>query len=257
VSGSRLDGRVAVVTGAGSRQGIGFAVARRFLDLGADVFLHRLGGGDREECEPDALVADLPAEGRGRVETFQGDLADPAVPERLIETAWGSFEHVDVLVLNHARSVDQGLEELTPTELDLSFQVNARASLLLIKEWAARHDDERRGGRVIYMTSGQHLGPMTGELPYAASKGALLQLLPSLAAHLAPRRITVNAVNPGPTDTGWASPEIRARVLERMPFGRWGRPDDAAKVVSWLASDDAEWVTGQVINSEGGFGRYG
>ena len=110
---------------------------------------------------------------------------------------------------------------------------------------------------MIYMTSGQHLGPMTGELPYAASKGALLQLLPSLAAHLAPRRITVNAVNPGPTDTGWASPEIRARVLERMPFGRWGRPDDAAKVVSWLASDDAEWVTGQVINSEGGFGRYG
>jgi 3-oxoacyl-[acyl-carrier protein] reductase len=78
----------------------------------------------------------------------------------------------------------------------------------------------------------------------------------SLSDHLAPRGITVNAVNPGPTDTGWPSGEVRARVEAAMPRGRWGAPDDAARLVAWLASEESAWVTGQVIDSDGGF-RYG
>lgn len=82
------------------------------------------------------------------------------------------------------------------------------------------------------------------------------QLTASLADHLAPRGITVNAVNPGPTATGWPTPEVQEKVRRAMPMGCWGEPDDAARLIAWLASEDAGWVTGQVIDSDGGF-RYG
>jgi 3-oxoacyl-[acyl-carrier protein] reductase len=121
-----------------------------------------------------------------------------------------------------------------------------------VKAFAARHDDARPGGRVVLMTSGQHLGPMPGELAYIASKGALHQVTRSLAAHLAARGITVNTVNPGATDTGWATPAVHEAVLAHAPLGRWGTPDDAARLIAWLATDDARWITGQVIDSTGG-----
>lgn len=162
--------------------------------------------------------------------------------------------HVDALVANHARSSGLALEDLTAGELDLTFAVNTRATLLLVRAFAAQHD-EREGGRIVLFTSGQHLGPMPAELPYVASKGSLHQLTPSLADHLSGRGITVNCVNPGPTDTGYLDRETIASVLERFPAGRWGSPDDAARLVAWLLSDDARWITGQVLNSEGGFRR--
>jgi len=96
---------------------------------------------------------------------------------------------------------------------------------------------------------------MPGEVAYAASKGALVAIVATLSHELADRGITVNVVNPGPTDTGWAGPELIDFVNERMPAKRWGRPDDAARLISWLCTDDAAWITGQVINSEGGFRR--
>ncbi|MFI4878517.1 MAG: SDR family oxidoreductase, partial [Steroidobacterales bacterium] len=110
-------------------------------------------------------------------------------------------------------------------------------------------------GRVVLFTSGQHLGPMASELPYAISKGAVHQMTWSLADALAERRITVNAINPGPVDTGWASDADRERLRNAFPLGRWGTPDDIAAVVSWLAGVDSAWITGQVINAEGGFRR--
>ena len=113
----------------------------------------------------------------------------------------------------------------------------------------------RPPGRVVLFTSGQHLGPMASELPYAISKGAIHQMTLSLADALAERGITVNAVNPGPTDTGWATPDLTERVGRSLPRGSWGSPDEAAAVVAWLVSDGAASVTGQVINAEGGFRR--
>jgi NAD(P)-dependent dehydrogenase (short-subunit alcohol dehydrogenase family) len=105
------------------------------------------------------------------------------------------------------------------------------------------------------MTSGQHLGPMKSEVAYAASKGAIHQVTLTLSDELIDRGITVNTVNPGPTDTGWIPEDWDPRA--RNPLGRWGQPDDAARLIAWLCSDEAEWVTGQVINSEGGFRRWG
>lgn len=96
---------------------------------------------------------------------------------------------------------------------------------------------------------------MADELPYAISKGAVHQMTVSLADALAPRSITVNAINPGPVDTGWPDDRLRERLRSAFPTGRWGRPEDIAPLVSWLASAQSGWITGQIVNAEGGFRR--
>jgi 3-oxoacyl-[acyl-carrier protein] reductase len=269
--GGPLAGRGALVTGVSRRAGIGYAIVRRLRELGAHVYVHGFEPHDGEavktasraprgrspqEGEPHdgeavktaALAAELGAVAHG-----EHDFADPDAPAACVDDAAAAVGHVDILVANHAMSCDQDLEQLEAAAIDATLAVNVRASLLLTKAFAARHDDSRPGGRVILFTSGQNLEPMTRELPYAASKGALFAITASLAAHLAPRGILVNAINPGPTDTGWATPELTRHELRRLPLGRWGSPDDAARLVGWLATDDAAWITGQVLTSDGGF----
>jgi 3-oxoacyl-[acyl-carrier protein] reductase len=126
-----------------------------------------------------------------------------------------------------------------------------RASLLLVREFAAQFEGDRGG--VVLLTSGAHLGPMSREVAYAVSKGALAVATRTLADDLAGRGIRVNCVNPGPTDTGWGLAELDPAAA--MPFGRWGEPDDAARLIAWLCGDEGGWVTGQVLDSEGGFRR--
>ena len=264
-AGRPLAGRVALVTGVSRRVGIGPAVARRLAALGAGLFVTSWTAHDREQpwgADPgglDAVLAELgggDAPGVGRVEHLEADFQDPEAPDRVMAAAVEAFGHVDILVCNHARSSAGGLGELTAAELDATLAVNTRAVLLLVQAFAARHDG-RPGGRVVLFSSGQHLGPMPGELAYAASKGALVEVTASLADALADRGITVNTINPGPTDTDYVDQATRERVARRFPAGRWGAPDDAARLVAWLCTDDAAWVTGQVINSEGGFRRFG
>lgn len=252
-----LRDRVALVTGCSRRIGIGFATAGRLASLGADLFIHSYSpydaqqpwGGDPQGIP--ALLAELRSHGV-RVENIEANLIDPAAPRRVMNAALEAFRHVDILIANHAYSTMGALEDLTAEEIDRHLLVNVRATMLLIQAFAAQHNDSRPGGRVVMMTSGQHLGPMPGELAYIASKGALHPLGMSLSAYLAPRGITVNVVNPGATDTGYASPELHAEVVKLEPQGRWGEPEDAARLIGWLCTDDARWVTGQVINSTGG-----
>jgi 3-oxoacyl-[acyl-carrier protein] reductase len=255
-----LDGRVALVTGVSRRAGIGFAIASRLAAAGARLFVHhhvphdaeRPWGADRIE----AVLGELRA--ATAVADAGGDLAGPGAPERLLAAAVEAFGHVDILVCNHASSgPDGGVGALDAGMLDAHWAINARSSLLLVQAFAQAHDDRRPGGRVVLMTSGQHLGPMRGEIAYAASKGALAEITATLADELADRGITVNCVNPGPVDTGWATPELTAAVADRLPAGRWGEPDDAARLIAWLVGDDGRWMTGQVLNSEGGFRRAG
>jgi len=93
---------------------------------------------------------------------------------------------------------------------------------------------------------------MPEDLAYVASKGALHQLTASLVAHLAPRGITINTIDPGPTDTGWSTAGVYKAVLKASLQGRWGQPDDAVRMIAWLATDDAQWITGQAIDSRDG-----
>ncbi len=186
---------------------------------------------------------------------IEADFSRPETPGQVIDHAVDRFGAVDVLVVNHAMSAPGSLAEVTCAELDRAWAVNARATVLLVQAYAARHDDARPDGRVVLFTSGQHLGPMASELPYAISKGAVHQMTASLADALAARSITVNAINPGPVDTGWPETALRERLGAAFPGGRWGRPENIAQVVASVISRDFAWVTGQVIDAEGGFRR--
>ncbi len=247
------------MTGVSRRIGIGFAVAQRLLADGASVFVHSWSAHDEAQpwgADDDGIDALIRSLGHSdRVGHLEADFAEPDTPAQVVAAAHERFGGVDIVVANHARSSQQTLETVTAAELDLSWAVNARATLLLVQAFAAHHDDARPGGRVLLFTSGQHLAPMADTLPYSVSKGAIHQMTRSLADHLADRQITVNAINPGPTDTGWADPGRNEAVARAMPFGRWGAPTDAANLVGFLASDDGAWITGQVIDSEGGFRR--
>ena len=256
-----LSGRVAVVTGVSRRAGIGFAIARDLLLAGARVLLHSWTPHDAAQpwgSDPEGIAGVVRALGNptDSLEHIEVDFTTVAGPARVIDRAIAVFGHVDILVANHARSSYQTLSDVTADELDACWAVNARASVLLTQAYAAQHDDTRPGGRVILFTSGQHLAPMAQEIPYAMSKGALHQMTLTLADALADRGITVNAINPGPTDTGWADAELTRSVRGALPGGRWGSPNDAARLACWLASDAGAWITGQVINSEGGFRRW-
>jgi 3-oxoacyl-[acyl-carrier protein] reductase len=259
-----LRGRVALVTGVSRRAGIGYAVARRLAALGASLFLHHYAPHDRDQPWGDdpggaeAVVAGVRsalAAADASVGHMELDLALPEAPAQLIDAAAEAYGHLDILVCNHARSGDSPLGTLDAALLDAHWAVNTRSTILLTQAFAARHDG-RPGGRVIFMTSGQDLGPMTGEVAYAASKGALASITKTLADQLADQQITLNAVNPGPVDTGYASPEAYEAVRRHSPQHRWGVPDDPARLIAWLVTDDASWITGQVINSEGGFRRW-
>jgi 3-oxoacyl-[acyl-carrier protein] reductase len=253
-----LAGRVALVTGASRRSAIGAALVRRLAGDGAAVLVHSWAAADGDRADvggTEQLVDELRAAG-GSLVHVSADLADPGAPARLVTAARESFGRLDILVANHARSTRQSLEELTAAELDLTYAVNTRATLLLVQEYAARYEPGP-GGRVVLFTSGQYHGVMPGELPYIASKAALRELTPTLAAHLAARGITVNCVNPGPNDTGYADEAAWAWVAERNPGGRASTPQDTARLVGWLVSDEAAWVTGQVIASDGGWSTLG
>ena len=242
----------ALVTGVSRRQGIGYAIVRRLQERGAHVFVQGWTPHDAAQpwgAEPGGTATVAAELG---VPFLEADFADPEAPARLVEAAGAALGHLDALVVNHARSGSGRLADVTAAELDAFLHENVRASLLLVREFAAQHDG-RPGGRVVLFTSGQHLSPMPTELAYAVSKGALQQATRTLAAELAGRKITVNCVQPGPTDTGWGLAEHDPAPA--MPLGRWGEPDDAARLVAWLCSDDARWITGQTIDSEGGFRR--
>ncbi|MDO5627230.1 MAG: SDR family oxidoreductase [Mobilicoccus sp.] len=260
-NGARQD-RVALVTGVSRRNGIGYAVARRLAAQGAHLVLthHR----PHDEQQPwggddiDAVVAGVREACRGdqRVIDVSVDLAEPDAPERVMARAVEEFAHVDVLICNHARSGGDGpLGTLTAEMLDAHWAANTRSSLLLAQAFAAQHDG-RPGGRVVFMTSGQGQGPMPGEIAYAAAKAALAGVTLTVADQLADAGITVNCVNPGPVDTGYTTPELTEQLKPMFPFGRIGEPDDPARLIAWLVSDDGRWMTGQVLNTEGGFARW-
>jgi 3-oxoacyl-[acyl-carrier protein] reductase len=131
--------------------------------------------------------------------------------------------------------------------------VNIRGSSILSMEFAKQFEQNLKGqipGRIIFLVS---KGPDPNNLAYIATKGALIALTEPLSVALAPLGITVNCVDPGPTDTGWMNDDIKTYLQPLFPMGRIGLPKDTANVISLLSSDEAQWITGQFIRSEGGF----
>jgi 3-oxoacyl-[acyl-carrier protein] reductase len=246
----------AVVTGASRKAGIGAAVARALAGAGCDVLITYFGAFDAAQpwgsCADDVgeLLAELRAKGV-RAVGLELDLSHSNAVETLFSHVQKTLGDVQILINNAAYSTQEDLEGLSAESLDRHYAVNVRANALLCQAFIKQF----RGpwGRIVNLTSGQGLGPMPDELAYAASKGAVEALTTSLSPTLAARNITVNAVDPGPTDTGWMTPELRAELAAASPQGRVGLPEDAARLIAFLASEEAGWVTGQIIRSRGGF----
>ncbi len=249
--------RTALVTGVSRRAGIGFAICRRLLADGVVVVGHGWARHDAEQPWGGDAIDELVAElhDLGDFHHLEGDLARPDEPTETVRRAHELVGPLDGLVANHARSATGTLAEIAAAELDACWAVNVRATVLLVQAFAAQHRTSYPG-RVVLFISGQHLAPMASEIPYAVSKGAIQQMTLTLSDALIDAGITVNAVNPGPVDTGWASPELAEQVGRSLPRGRWTTPAEVADVVAWLTSPDAALITGQTINTEAGFRRW-
>ncbi|MFG3438473.1 SDR family oxidoreductase [Nonomuraea sp. NPDC047897] len=259
-----LDGKVALVTG-GSR-GIGRAIAERLGRDGAVVAVAYA----RDEVAAKDVVARIEGSG-GRAFAIRAELgghgdavalwdafdaaAAAYAPTGGADLGGADIGGVDIIVNNAAIATSSDLDGLTEAEFDQVFAVNVRAPFFIVKEALRR--GLRDGGRIVNISSGVTRIALPGVIAYSATKGALDVFTLTLAKQLGPRGITVNSVAPGYVDTdvnaGWLSdPEAAAEAAAISAFGRIGQPDDIAGVVAFLASDDARWVTGRVVDATGG-----
>lgn len=265
-----LSGKVVLVTGA--NHGIGAATARAFAAEGAAVFIHylRLDDAPYRAQTADHVVAAIRAEG-GRTESWEADLADPAVIPRLFDRAEADFGPVEVLVNNAAhweadtfippggRLQNRLLElwasrgpPISAESHDRHFAVNSRAVALMMAEFARRRGERgARWGRIINVSTDGAPG-FSGEVSYGASKYALESYSRAAASELGQYGITVNVVSPGPIQTGYITSELEQKLLPDIPLGRIGQPEDVADVIVFLASEQARWLTGQVLYVGGG-----
>jgi len=251
--------RIAIVTGASRQAGLGAAICKRLAEDGVDVFFTYWTAYDRsmpwsvDTAEQDLLLQQLEQSGV-RAAHLEVDLSQPQAASDVFDACERLLGPATILVNNACFSGGGGYEQMTAASLDEHYAINVRAVALLSAEFARRYT-AGSGGRIINIATGQALGAMYGEVEYAITKAAIESLTRTLAPAVGRRGITINAVNPGPTDTGWMDEALQRDLQPRFPLGRIGQPDDAARLVRFLASPDAEWVTGQVIHSEGGFER--
>ena len=242
----------ALITGVGRSQGIGAGIAAGLAAEGWDLALSfwrpyddRVGL-ERQPDDPDRLAGELRRLG-GRVELIPADLEDPAAADGLVHGAADRLGPLDALVMSHCESVDSGVLDTTVESFDRHYAVNVRASWLLIAAFARQLPSP--GGVVVALTSDHTVG----NLPYGATKGALDRLVLASAHELGDRGLRANVINPGPVDTGWMDDETRDGVIAMQPMGRLGTTADAANLVRFLLSDQGQWITGQLLYSNGGF----
>ncbi|WP_030170075.1 SDR family NAD(P)-dependent oxidoreductase [Spirillospora albida] len=243
---NKIDGKVALVTG-GSR-GIGAAVALRLARDGADVAFTYENNTERA----DAVVEQIKDAGR-RALAMRADSADAAAMAEAVEQTASAFGRLDILVNNAAIFHVAPVEELEVTDIDRTLAVNVRAPLVAAQA-AARHMAD--GGRIISIGSNvAERAVFPGFALYALSKTALTGMTKGLARDLGPRGITVNVVNPGPTDTDTnpADGPNADTIRSFTALNSYATPDDIAATVAHLAGDEAHYITGAVINVDGGF----
>ena len=266
---SILAGRRALVTGASS--GIGLEVARGLAEAGAAVAVNY-----RSHPEPaEAMVAEINARG-GRAVAIGADVSREDEVERLFAEAAAALGGLDALVANSGIQKDAPVSEMTLADWNAVLGVNLTGQFLCCRE-AVRSFRRQRGetpgggaagdgakralGSIVCMSSVHEVIPWAGHVNYAASKGGIGMLMRTLAQEVAPERIRVNAVAPGAIRTpinreAWETPEALEKLLRLIPYGRIGEPEDVARAVTWLSSDEADYVTGTTLFVDGGMTLY-
>lgn len=253
-----LRGQTAVITGVSRKIGIGAAIARALAEVGCNIFTTYFrpydatmpwGSQDNEAVD---IIEELQKMGVQAV-GLELDLSRLTAPVKLFATVKERFGTANILVNNAAYSTSENIDRLTRQSLDNHYAVNVRGMALLCQQFVRQFDKGAwvANGRIINISSGQSFSPMPDELAYVASKGAVEAVSLSLSAELAGRGITVNAIDPGITDTGWIPDDLRQTFVAQAPMGRIGTPEDAARLVRFLASPEAGWITGQLIRSRG------
>ena len=241
-----LNGKVALVTGAS--RGIGRAIAARLAREGASVVVNYA----RSASEAHEAVATIKSEG-GRAIAVQADVAKTEDLQRLFDQTTEHFGKIDILVNNAGVLTTKPIAEVTEEDFEKLFAVNVKGTFFACRLAAQRMS---RGGRIINISTTVTNLMLPNYSLYAASKGAVEQITRTLAKELGARKITVNGVSPGPTDTelfraGKTEEQIEG-MAQMSAFGRLGRPADIADVVAFLVSEEARWISGQNLRTNGG-----
>jgi 3-oxoacyl-[acyl-carrier protein] reductase len=242
-----LKDRTALVTG--SSRGIGAAIARKLAQAGARVVVHA----NRTAREAEQIAQEISNKG-GKARAIRGDLSSANAAGEVVRSAFSQFGGLDILVNNAAILGGGAIEKLTEQEIDKLLAINVRSVLLATREFVLA--SKTTCGRIINISSIAGRLPSPGASLYSASKAAVESLTRSHAMELGHRKITVNAVAPGTTETEMSVHGFPSELLQLMatvtPLGRLGQPDDIADAVVFLCCDAASWITGQVIGADGG-----
>ncbi|MBN1148846.1 MAG: 3-oxoacyl-[acyl-carrier-protein] reductase [Anaerolineales bacterium] len=242
-----LEGKIAIVTGG--RRGIGRAIAEVLARQGADIVL-----GDRDEEEALAAAEQVAAASGRRVHGCFVDVADHNSAVSMVDCALSNFGRVDILVNNAGVTRDTLIVRMSEEDWDSVIDVNLKGAWNCAKA-VVRPMMKQRWGRIVNISSVSGLAGQAGQTNYSASKAGLIGFTKALAREVASRGITVNAVAPGFVPTALTEnlpKELVEGMMKLIPMGRWGSPEEIAHAVAFLASQEASYITGQVLSIDGG-----